>query len=142
MRAVVMDTSALVRLYVPDGPLPHGSEDAIDAALKAEAVLLIPELALAEAAQVLHKKTTAALLEAGEADEILASLMALPFDVVGHRELVGATLRIARDARVSVYDAVFLALALDRKADLISADDRLLAAHAALVRSPHPSPAP
>jgi predicted nucleic acid-binding protein len=129
MKTAVLDTSALVRLYVPDGPLPEGTEDTIEAAIRAEIVLLVPELALAEAAQVLHKKALAGLLEASEADEVLAAILALPIEVVGHRDLIAAALRLARSTRLSVYDAVFLALARERRADLLSADEQLVAEH-------------
>jgi predicted nucleic acid-binding protein len=50
MRVYVLDISALVRLYVPDGPIPEGTEEAIEATWRAEAVALAPELALAEVA--------------------------------------------------------------------------------------------
>ena len=64
MRAAVVDTSALIRLYVPDGPLPAGFEEALDAAWNAETVLLTTELALVEALQVLHRKEAAGFLAA------------------------------------------------------------------------------
>ena len=48
MRAVVVDTSALIRLYVPDGPIPEGLEAAMGAAWRGEALLIAPDLLLAE----------------------------------------------------------------------------------------------
>ena len=56
MKTVVLDTSALMRFYIPDGPIPGDMEKIVESAWQAEAVLLIPELALAEAGQVLLKK--------------------------------------------------------------------------------------
>jgi len=52
---VVVDTSALLRLFIPDGPVPAGMESALRHAERGNNLLLAPELILAEAAQVLLK---------------------------------------------------------------------------------------
>lgn len=125
MKLVVLDTSALVRLYIPDGPLPDGAEEAIEEAAKAETVVLVPELALVEVAQVVHKKSASGLLSANEADEILGGVLELPLEVVGHRELVQLATQAARRHSLTVYDGLFLALADAKRATLITADDAL-----------------
>lgn len=94
----------------------------------AEAVALVPELALVEAAQVLHKKTRAGTMSTSDADEIMTTILELPLEVVGHRELLASAVLIAREEVLTVYDAVFLALAATSRAELITADDRLAAA--------------
>jgi len=124
----VVDSSAVVRLYVPDGPVPQGLEDAIESAWRAESVIMVPELALVEVAQLLHKKVKARLLSVAEADEILAAVLDLPLELIGHRELLPAAVEQARRFGVTVYDAVFLALAIEHHAQLISADVELTAA--------------
>ena len=131
MKVFVLDTSAVVRLYVPDGPIPEGTREAIEAAWRAEAVALAPELALAEIGQVLHKKTLAGALAREEADEIMAAVAELPIELVGHRELISEAVTAARDHGLTVYDGLFLALARKQKASLISGDERLTRAAAA-----------
>lgn len=135
MKTFVFDTSAMIRLYIPDGPLPDGTENAIELAWRAEAVALVPELALVEAGQVLHKKTRAGRLTKEEANEILLAILDLPMEVAGHRAIVGDALDLARRHDLTVYDAIFVALALDKRAELISADDKLLRAWSRAVRS-------
>lgn len=125
MKAFVVDTSALMRLYLPDGPVPDGLEDAVDSAWRGEVALLAPELALAEVAQVLCKKERAAHLSAAESDAIRAEILDLPIEYVGHRDLLEAAVPVARDRGLTVYDALFLALADQRRAQLITADDEL-----------------
>lgn len=125
MRAVVVDTSALIRLYVPDGPLPDGLEAAVDAAWRGEALLMAPDLLLAEVGQVLRKKERAGYLRKEESDEILAAVLALPIEVLPHRALLADALDLARETNLTVYDALFLALAKGRGAALFSADERL-----------------
>jgi len=122
MKVVVLDTSAVIRLYVPDGPLPHGLESCIEEAWRGDAVLLAPELVLAEAAQVLLKKERARKLDSGVTAEILDAILDLPLKLVGHRDLLPDALALARRHKVTVYDALFIALALRHKADLVTAD--------------------
>jgi predicted nucleic acid-binding protein len=128
VKSYVIDTSALLRLYVPDGPIPADTEEAIELASRAEGIVFVPELALVEVAQVLHKKTRGGFLSSKESDEILASVLELPLDVVGHRDLLGSAVEKARSFALTVYDAIFLALAHERHATLLTADTQLASA--------------
>ena len=125
MKIVVIDTSALIRLYVPDGPIPENLEEHISSALSSETTLLIPELALAEFAQVLWKKEQAGYLTSTEVDEIMSAFLDLPLEIFGHYDILSEGLSLARRYSLSVYDALFLALAGNRKAELVTADQRL-----------------
>lgn len=118
----MLDTSAIIRLYVPDGPLPDGTEEAVEAAWRGEGMLLAPDLALAEVAQVLFKKEQSPYLRPDEVDGILDEVLDLPVEVVGHRDLLPGALALARTLRLTVYDALFLQLAPDRQAELLTAD--------------------
>ena len=125
MKVIVADTSALIRLYLPDGPIPDGFEDYVDSAWRAEATLVVPELALPEVAQVLWKKQQSDYISESEADEILSAVLDLPIEVVGHRELLVEAIAFARLHSLTVYDSLFLALARKMKAELITADEKL-----------------
>ncbi|OGQ84794.1 MAG: hypothetical protein A2289_17315 [Deltaproteobacteria bacterium RIFOXYA12_FULL_58_15] len=128
MKSYVLDTSALLRLYIPDGPLPEGVEEALELAWRAEAIVFVPELALVECAQVLLKKARARFITEAEADEILDSILELPLEIVGHRELLRDALEAARRHQLTAHDALSLALAADRHGTLLSADERLVSA--------------
>jgi predicted nucleic acid-binding protein len=121
----VIDTSALMRFFIPDGPLPVGLEPALRNAAKGEASLIAPELILAESGQVLHKKRRQKLLEADELDALLDSLLDLPIQLYGHRNLLRSACALAAESGLTVYDALFLALAIRYNASLITADDVL-----------------
>lgn len=125
MKMVVVDTSALIRLYVPDGAIPDGLEECLAAAWTGETTVMIPELALAEFVQVLWRKEQAGYLESSEVDEIVEALLELPIEVVGHHGNLIDTLSLARRYGLTVYDSLFLSLAMKRKAQLITADQRL-----------------
>lgn len=124
MRIAVLDTSTLVRLYVPDGPIPEGAEASIEAAWNGRGVTLVPELALAEFAGVMRKKEARGEIAGEFVDRAIDELRALPLTVVGHRELLHDATRFARSSAVTVYDGLFVALAVARDAPLITADER------------------
>ena len=125
---IVIDTSALMRLYIPDGPLPEGIEAAMRSAERAEARIIAPELILAEAAQVLHKKRTQRILSSDECIGILEHLLLLPVQYMPHASLVVRACTLAHETRLTVYDALFLALAERNNARVITADEALRAA--------------
>ena len=125
MKTIVADTSALIRLYLPDGPLPEDFEKHIDSAWQGETIIFIPEIALAETAQVIWKKQQAGVLAEDEADEVLSAFLDLPLEIVGHRDLLTDALSLARFNNLTVYDGLFLALAIKFKAELITADKKL-----------------
>ena len=137
MNVADLDTSALVRLYVPDGPLPDGLEQHVDAAWRGDAVLLCPELVLAELAQVLLKKERAGFLDAATATEILDRVLELPIDFRQHSMHISRALELARLTDTSACDALFLAVAERHGAALVTADAELRRAWAAVERLTH-----
>jgi predicted nucleic acid-binding protein len=132
MTLAVLDTSAMIRFYIPDGPLPQDLENYIDAAWKAEATIMTPELALAEFTQVLWKKEQAGYITPDELNHILSAFLELPLKIAGHYDLLPEALIIARRHQLTVYDALFLALAAKKEAILITADQRLAKAFGSL----------
>lgn len=136
MRIAVLDTSAIVRLYIPDGPLPDGLEAYVGAAWRTETSILTPDLALAEVTQVLRKKEQAKFLEPSEVDETLAAILALPLEIVAHRDLMPDALNLAREKNLTVYDSLFLALAIKKNAILITADRELARAFDTMATDP------
>lgn len=121
----ILDTSAVIRLYIPDGPIPEQLEKAIHEAERGEGILCAPELLLAEAAHVIYKKKTAGLLSGDEAEVLLDAVLRLPIRYISHNELILRAFNLAAECALTVYDALFLALAEQQAGKLISADDRL-----------------
>ena len=125
MKIYVIDTSALIRLYITDGPSPDFLEESINAAYKAETILIMPELALAEAGQVLWKKAKRTYLTQVEVDEIISAILELPIQIVNQHDYLKEALSLARRHNLTVYDALFLAVAFRKSGDLIAADEKL-----------------
>jgi len=128
----VLDTSALLRLYLADGPLPPSLEPAIQRGCSGDALLLIPDLCLLECASVLLKQEQRQLLSPDECRALLADVLQLPLRPTSSSALAAAALDQAMALSLSVYDASYLALALKHGACLITADKQLAKAAALL----------
>ncbi len=128
MKSYVLDTSALIRYYIPDGPMPDNLEKIIEQGWRGEALLLVPELALVESVQVLLKKERAGFLTRDEADAIIQYILKIPMEIRGHRDILESSSKLARDLDLTAYDAVFLALSKKQNAQLVTADKKLEAA--------------
>lgn len=129
---LVLDTSALLRFYLADGPLPPSLEPAIQRGCRGDALLLVPDLCFLECASVLLKQVQRQLLSMDECRDLLADLLNLPLRPTSASELALAALEQAMALSLSVYDASFLALALKHDAVLITADKQLARAAASL----------
>lgn len=88
-------------------------------------MLLAPELLLLECGQTLLKKVRAGLLSLPESEEVMSAILELPVEYVPHGNLVRKALEHGHASGLSVYDGAFLALALERRAVLLTADDAL-----------------
>jgi len=125
MNIYVLDTSALIRVFLPDGPIPAGVESALREGERGQATVLCPELARVEIGQVLLKKVGLKTISVNEAHEILAIIGDLPIRWCGHGALMARALALALERKLTVYDACFLSLAERYGAVLFTADSAL-----------------
>jgi predicted nucleic acid-binding protein len=84
----VIDTSALIRVFVPDGPMPEGLETFLQGAETGMHIALAPELTLAEAGNVLHKKRRRGELSDEEAHTLLSLVQSMPIRLIGHKGIL------------------------------------------------------
>lgn len=121
----VIDTSALIRLFIPDGPVLTDAEAALNSASRGGSLVLAPQLLLAEAANVLLRKEKRGELRAAEVDAILSDVKELPIRLSDHETIVSPACELARAHGLTVYDALYLALAERSGARLLTCDDKL-----------------
>jgi len=121
----VIDTSALIRLFVPDGPIHPEVETALNQATTGAAVVFAPQLILVEAANVLLRKRRRSELTAQELGELLLAVKSLPIRLCEHETLLLPACTLAEIYNLSAYDALYLALAEQHGARLITNDDAL-----------------
>ncbi len=121
----VIDTSALIRLFVPDGPLHPEIETAFNRAVSGADLVLAPHLLLAEAANVLLRKRKRGELSAQELNELLQAVESLPIRLCEHGSLMVSACGLAEAHGLTAYDALYLALAEQHGARLITSDEAL-----------------
>jgi predicted nucleic acid-binding protein len=122
----VVDTSALIRLFVPDGPLPDSFEEFMRGVERGVNRAIAPELLVAEAANVLHKKQGLQELTSDESVQLLLDVLSVPIRLFPHRPVIFRAFEIAHKHRSTVYDALYLALAEEHGAAIFSADKELV----------------
>jgi predicted nucleic acid-binding protein len=88
-----------------------------------------PDLIYAEVGHAVLRYVRSGRLEAGDAAEIVAAVLSLPLRVAPLGALVRATLALAIERELSVYDACYVALAEAAGATLVTADRRLAGAY-------------
>lgn len=126
---LVVDASVVVKCYVPE----DGSPAAV-ALLGGAGRLLAPDLLVAEFGNTLWKKTRRGELTRDEGDAIVqAFLTAAPVTLYASTALLQPAWELAREFRRTIYDALYLALAVAQDCPFITAD-------AALVRTLHGTP--
>ncbi|OGS97968.1 MAG: hypothetical protein A3F73_01155 [Gallionellales bacterium RIFCSPLOWO2_12_FULL_59_22] len=121
----VIDTSALIRLFVPDGPIHPEVETALNHATSGDAVVFAPHLILVEAANVLLRKRRRGELTVQELGELLLAVKSLPIRLCEHETLLLPACGLAETYNLSAYDALYLALAEQHGARLLTNDDAL-----------------
>jgi predicted nucleic acid-binding protein len=124
---VVVDASIALKWVVTEA----GSEQAnalLDGMNAAALTLSAPEHLVGEVANGLRKRVAQGILTAGDALDALASIAALELDFLDGAARWFRTLRAAMDWQVTADDALYVLLARDLDAELVTADERLVAA--------------
>lgn len=126
MTPVVVDSSVAVKWFVPE-TLSEAASRLLDGSFE----LWAPDLLVAEVGNTLWKKVARAELAVEEARAVLAAFAQVPLTLVSSKGLIEAALEIAAAYRRTVYDSLYLALAVACDCVLVTADDRLVNALAA-----------
>jgi predicted nucleic acid-binding protein len=121
----VVDTSAVLRLFIPDGPGPDGLEAFFRGVESGANLAIAPELLLVEAINVAVKKQRRGELTTEESKDLVGLLKQMPIRYYAHTPYCSRAYDLSLESGLSAYDAVFLALALDRGVRLFTADQQL-----------------
>ena len=117
MTDLVIDASVAIKWVVDE-------DDSAEAAALGEKELAAPGLLLVECANALWAKARRGELTAEEALDRLRALSFAPLEWIGQRELLEPAARLALDLGHPVYDCLYLALAMERHAPVVTADRR------------------
>ena len=121
MKACVIDASVVAAALFQEA---HA--EAARALLVADGELHAPDLLLAEVGNVIWKRHGRKEIDEAEARQMLADCLRLPLRIVSSGDLVEPALALALRTNRTVYDCLYLALAIGTKAVLVSADKRFV----------------
>jgi predicted nucleic acid-binding protein len=133
LRTYVLDASVAVKWATPLVREPFADESI--ALLKryrgGEIDFLVPDVFWAEISNVLWKGTRQRRWRKDEAEAFVADMKARDFATISSLTLLSEALRLAFAYDRAVYDCLYVALAVQAKTELITADERLANALAA-----------
>ena len=117
MSEVVVDASVAVKWFFPE---LHAS--AARRLLGGRRTLLAPDLIWVEVGNVLWKRVQRAEIAPGVARDMLGEFKRFPLETYAAKPLLESAWSLAVSYRISVYDGLYLALAISRNGKLITAD--------------------
>ena len=123
-RRVVVDASVAAKWLLPE----HGSDAALALLREPGISLHAPELWPAELLNVLWKRKRRGEVTGAEAVEHAGRVAHMPVRIHGHAPLLSAALLLALRHDVTVYDALYVALARSIGGTVVTADTLLLRA--------------
>lgn len=127
MTPLVVDASVAVKwcVHAYTEPLAREAEDLLAAYRSAEVQFVVPDLFWLELANALWKAVRNQKTNMQNAERSLLLVADLEIPTMPTFDLVPRSLQLAAGNDRTVYDSVYLALALRANADLITADERL-----------------
>ncbi len=119
MSRYVVDASVAIKWFVPE---VH--TEAAARLLEGDNQLLAPDLLFPEFGNILWKKTRRSEIRASEAREILQALAIVPLQIHSAQSLIESAFEIAHGLERSIYDSVYLSLAVINECRMITADKK------------------
>jgi predicted nucleic acid-binding protein len=130
----VVDASVAAKWFLPESgeAFVHQALALLDEYDRKEAQFVVPDFFYVEVANAIWKAVRIGRVPREFGDRALVLLTQREFPTVPSLKLVDKAFQIAADHRRTVYDSLYVALAVQAKTHLITADERLanaLAAH-------------
>ncbi len=119
MTSLVVDASVAAKWFLPE----PGAEAALRL-LNGRRRLIAPDLIHAELGNIAWKLHTRNVLSAKEATEMIEHFLSMPLEIHETAPLLPQALDIAIATERTVYDSLYLALAVEQNATVLTADQR------------------
>ena len=132
MNLLVLDASVALKWFlIADEPLKDRAMQLLARSQEGTIDFVIPDLFWAELGNVLCKAVRQGRSTATDAEESLRRAKKLELPAVSSEELAESAFAIAQTHNRPFYDSIYVALAVSRRATLITADEKLANATAA-----------
>lgn len=119
MTNYIVDASVAAKWYLPEEHSGSASQLIND-----QFILHVPDLFYCEIANVLWKRVSRTELDSKKALEILNAIEAFPFKVNNSNTFIVAAFEIACQIKCTVYDSLYLAIAVYHDCQMVTADKR------------------
>ena len=124
---LVIDASVVIKFYVPE-ILSDRAQEVMSLVADGELMLLAPDLLYPETGNILWKKQRLHELTPDEVEEIVDAITSLPIKTEHSRQIMPLSVSIALQSGITVYDAMYVAVARIYETRMITADRRLVGA--------------
>jgi predicted nucleic acid-binding protein len=133
LNQIIVDASVAAKWVLPsvDEPLTDEAFELITRYTKSELEIIVPDFFWVEMGNLLWKAARLKRWTAADARTALTSLEEYQFPTIPSKSVVDLALTIATSFDRTVYDSVYVALAVSTKSQLITADEKLANALAA-----------
>jgi len=128
---IVVDASVAAKWFLPDEPFTILALELLRMATIGTANFIVPDLFFSECGNILWKAARRQRLSAEETLSAIQVIGELHTVTVAASGLLEPTLQIARNHDRTFYDSLYIALAVQKKTTLITADEKLANATAA-----------
>ena len=121
---LVMDASVLVKFFIPE-ILSEMAEELSVRVAKGDLRLVAPDLIFPEVGNILWKKHRRKELTQAEVRNIVDAIGSLPMEIEASKPLLPLAVDLGLACGITVYDAIYVSLAMIREMVLMTADRRL-----------------
>jgi predicted nucleic acid-binding protein len=128
---LVIDASVAAKWSFKDETLIREAMALLDRYGRRELQLLVPDLFWAESGNILWKAVRRGRCTRDNAESHMAALKDLNLATIPSEGLIAQAFNIATDFNRTVYDSIYVALAVESRAELVTADEKLANAVAA-----------
>jgi len=121
MRLAVVDASVVVQMYFEED---HSAE--AEWLFRQNKVLVAPDMIWPECANAIWKRHRRGNLSKADATDIADRVMRLPLRIHASVDLIQDALKLAIEFDRTVYDSLYVALAVETESTMVTADKRLV----------------
>ena len=133
MNTLVLDASVAVKWFLPPAgePLAHEALELLRRYTNGQVRFIVPDLFWSEFGNILWKSVRQGRSSTASAESAVTELRGRNLPTISSESLLEKAFGIATSFDRTVYDSLYVALAVDSKAQFVTADERLANALAA-----------
>jgi predicted nucleic acid-binding protein len=121
---LVIDASVLIKFFIPE-ILSEKAKNLHSQVAKGDLSLVAPDLIFPEVGNILWKMHRRKELTRSEVTLIVDAIVSMPMEIEASKQLLPSAVDLGLVCGITVYDAIYVSLAMIREMVLMTADRRL-----------------